>query len=411
MDEEKRKKLFGQIAVKLGYITIDDVKDALLKQEADEITGQKKHLGTYFFEDELLTKEQISKILQLQKKYIEKFDQQAAEANSETAKDSEPSQSVAKKIKIQEENVEIKTIGRQPMAVLPAVDASQTVNINKAIKRSAVTPTEENKGVKQSSTDSNQNIKNNTPSPDAKEIVAASMTLIKKWSQNATQESQKLFQSVKTFYNSKDSNENEINDANTVAETAEVLTSNENEYTSAAPNDDQRSSSTLICQECGLQLLVSDKSCPNCACPIETGFGNIQDKCNIELSPIENNHKNAYYPIVRKKFIIVVGGLLGTLILCIFLFAYSSDGLLASGERYYYMAKLGKTSDLMHPTPLTQDEIKECYRNAVINLVRAARLGNDKAMYLLRKMHQDGDEVTSKILKETEMIYNRTVSR
>ena len=75
MDEDKKNKLFGQLAVKLGYVTVADVKDALIKQETDEITGQRKHLGTYFFENGLLTKEQISQIIQLQKKYIEKLEQ------------------------------------------------------------------------------------------------------------------------------------------------------------------------------------------------------------------------------------------------------------------------------------------------------------------------------------------------
>ncbi len=76
MDEDKKNKLFGQLAVKLGYVTVADVKTALIKQETDEITGQRKHLGTYFFTDGLLTKEQISQVIQLQKKYIEKLEEQ-----------------------------------------------------------------------------------------------------------------------------------------------------------------------------------------------------------------------------------------------------------------------------------------------------------------------------------------------
>jgi len=84
MDEEKKNKLFGQIALKLGYITFDNIENVLLKQETDKVTGHGRHIGTYLFEDGFLTKEQISQILKLQKKYIEKLEQSQDTATKTT---------------------------------------------------------------------------------------------------------------------------------------------------------------------------------------------------------------------------------------------------------------------------------------------------------------------------------------
>jgi len=73
MNEINKNKLFGQIAIKLGYVTIQEIEKILIKQETDEITGIRKHIGSYLYEEGILTKEQISHILELQNKYIEKF--------------------------------------------------------------------------------------------------------------------------------------------------------------------------------------------------------------------------------------------------------------------------------------------------------------------------------------------------
>ena len=210
MDADKKNKLFGQIAVKLGYITIDDVKDALLKQEADEITGKKKHLGTYFFEDELLTKEQISKILQLQKKYIEKFEQQETETNSEAIPSSEAPKPLTEKINSPEEKSQINSSIGQPTVDPPVTNTLPSTTAKTEIASSELISSNENvtsesdtsinttnmlnsSEISQPSTVLPENQKDSEPlnsnsattcdnsklSPDAKEIATASLNLIK----------------------------------------------------------------------------------------------------------------------------------------------------------------------------------------------------------------------------------------
>jgi formylglycine-generating enzyme required for sulfatase activity len=73
MIEEQKNILFGKIAIKLGFVTEEGIRKVLINQETDSIIGIKKHIGTYLFEEGLITKEQIHQILQLQKKYIEKL--------------------------------------------------------------------------------------------------------------------------------------------------------------------------------------------------------------------------------------------------------------------------------------------------------------------------------------------------
>lgn len=69
----KKERLFGEIACKLGFVTNNDVIDALLKQANDSASGKKrKHIGIYLFEAGKISKENIKKILLIQKKYDKK---------------------------------------------------------------------------------------------------------------------------------------------------------------------------------------------------------------------------------------------------------------------------------------------------------------------------------------------------
>lgn len=65
-------KLFCQIAIKLDYITKEQAISALKAQQIDEAIGQKKRIGAYLFEMNLLTREQVGEILKRQKIIIAK---------------------------------------------------------------------------------------------------------------------------------------------------------------------------------------------------------------------------------------------------------------------------------------------------------------------------------------------------
>ncbi|HPG59450.1 MAG TPA: hypothetical protein PKW98_16640, partial [Candidatus Wallbacteria bacterium] len=70
MSNIDKNRLFGQIAVKSGLITEAERDETLALQAADIANGINKHIGIYFFENNLLTKEQIQKILEYQNKLI-----------------------------------------------------------------------------------------------------------------------------------------------------------------------------------------------------------------------------------------------------------------------------------------------------------------------------------------------------
>lgn len=77
-----KNRLFGQIALKLGLVTEADRDEALSRQSDDFSNGINKHIGIYFFEKNLLNKEQIQKILEYQKKLINSHLQNSDPANS-----------------------------------------------------------------------------------------------------------------------------------------------------------------------------------------------------------------------------------------------------------------------------------------------------------------------------------------
>lgn len=61
-----QKKLFCEIALKLGYITKEQANQALRAQRIDEKKGIKKKIGEYLLEMNILNKDQVSKVLSLQ---------------------------------------------------------------------------------------------------------------------------------------------------------------------------------------------------------------------------------------------------------------------------------------------------------------------------------------------------------
>lgn len=102
MNEEQKNLLFGKIAIKLGYASEDDINRVLVSQETDSVVGQKKHIGTYLFEEGILTKEQIQQVIQFQKRYIEKH---AQNLNTDISTTTLPKQSAEKTEAVETESV------------------------------------------------------------------------------------------------------------------------------------------------------------------------------------------------------------------------------------------------------------------------------------------------------------------
>ncbi len=73
MDTEQKEKLFGEVAVDLGFIASEELEKVLRRQKIDKIIGISKPLGAYFFEDGSLTRDQVDKILTIQEKLIAKI--------------------------------------------------------------------------------------------------------------------------------------------------------------------------------------------------------------------------------------------------------------------------------------------------------------------------------------------------
>ena len=73
MSAETRKKIsnkycprFGQTAVEMGYITADQLKEALSIQVDDDISGKERRLlGTILFEKDRMSSDQIEAVLNL----------------------------------------------------------------------------------------------------------------------------------------------------------------------------------------------------------------------------------------------------------------------------------------------------------------------------------------------------------
>lgn len=60
------ERLFGEICFDLGFITVEDVAQAINDQKVGRAIGEKKPIGAYLFERKKLTREQISQILKIQ---------------------------------------------------------------------------------------------------------------------------------------------------------------------------------------------------------------------------------------------------------------------------------------------------------------------------------------------------------
>jgi len=73
MDSRKEnEKIFGEIACDLEFITKEDILDAVLKQTSESFEEKEiKHISVYLFELGKLNKENIKKILSIQKRYKE----------------------------------------------------------------------------------------------------------------------------------------------------------------------------------------------------------------------------------------------------------------------------------------------------------------------------------------------------
>jgi len=63
MSNETKDMHFAKTALKIGFVTPEDVEAAKEKQRVDEVIGESKHLSDYFLASGKLTAEQISEIL------------------------------------------------------------------------------------------------------------------------------------------------------------------------------------------------------------------------------------------------------------------------------------------------------------------------------------------------------------
>ena len=66
MDAKQKERLFGEIAIDLGYLTKEDVQKALVLQAADEAKEARKPIGEYLISMSLLTDEKVTEILGIQ---------------------------------------------------------------------------------------------------------------------------------------------------------------------------------------------------------------------------------------------------------------------------------------------------------------------------------------------------------
>lgn len=70
MDQKEKERLFGEIAVDLGFINHPEIDNALSQQQAHEGTPDRKPIGEYLLEKGLLSESQISEILVIQGKVV-----------------------------------------------------------------------------------------------------------------------------------------------------------------------------------------------------------------------------------------------------------------------------------------------------------------------------------------------------
>lgn len=85
MNDQEKDKLFGEIGVKLGFFSSEDVTQALDQQKVDEAIGARKPIGAYLFEAKKISKEQIAQVVKEQSNY-----EISTPSNAPTAPLSEP---------------------------------------------------------------------------------------------------------------------------------------------------------------------------------------------------------------------------------------------------------------------------------------------------------------------------------
>ncbi len=72
MNDQEKDRLFGEIGIDLGLISLNDMEIALKEQKVDEAIGVCKPVGAYLFANEKLTKAQIGQIVAMQEKFLAK---------------------------------------------------------------------------------------------------------------------------------------------------------------------------------------------------------------------------------------------------------------------------------------------------------------------------------------------------
>lgn len=70
MDQKEKERLFGEIAVDLGFIDHKEIDLALSEQQSHEGTPDRKPIGEYLLGKGLLNESQISEILAIQGKVV-----------------------------------------------------------------------------------------------------------------------------------------------------------------------------------------------------------------------------------------------------------------------------------------------------------------------------------------------------
>jgi len=70
MDQKEKERLFGEIAVDLGFIEHPEIDHALAEQRSHEGTSDRRQIGEYLLEKGLLTQAQIDEVLEIQGKVV-----------------------------------------------------------------------------------------------------------------------------------------------------------------------------------------------------------------------------------------------------------------------------------------------------------------------------------------------------
>ncbi len=81
MNEKESDRLFGEIAIDLGFVSLSDVNKALEEQKVEEAIGVRKPIGAYLFIIGKIDKDQVRKIVTIQSKFDAKVNNQAQDKN------------------------------------------------------------------------------------------------------------------------------------------------------------------------------------------------------------------------------------------------------------------------------------------------------------------------------------------